>query len=280
MITSRTTEHPQPGGFTLIELLVVVSIIALLIAILLPTARGARDAACAVTCGAQSKQIALAAVLYTGDFDNTFPIGDLGGDNPSGGAHNAVLGKIRPEDEDLYRRGKIRHITPYTNESDEVFECCADHGKRPGYPHFNDGLSMYDASGTSYSFNGGAWQIDNITIPMPNTLAYPLDFHDWGLWGRNIDNMPDPSKMVLIGEWSFYWLISQEWPGGGFTDWGDGRFFVFHGELGPTPDFDKVRMNHTFVDGHGEFQTLHHKRTSADEHYFNEDYEYAQPPLH
>ena len=104
------------------------------------------------------------------------------------------------EDETLYEQGRIRHITPYTN-------------KTPGYPHNNDGLTMFESNGTSYCFNTGAWQIDNITIPMDVDPQYHLFVHDWGLWGRNADSVPDPTKLVMVNEWSFYWLISQEWPG-------------------------------------------------------------------
>lgn len=51
-------------GFTLIELLVVVAIIALLIAILLPSLGRARENARTTVCGTHMKQIALANLMY------------------------------------------------------------------------------------------------------------------------------------------------------------------------------------------------------------------------
>lgn len=55
------------GGFTLIELLVVISIIALMIAILLPALKSARDAGRNVVCLSNVRTQALAFVLYVED---------------------------------------------------------------------------------------------------------------------------------------------------------------------------------------------------------------------
>jgi prepilin-type N-terminal cleavage/methylation domain-containing protein len=60
-------------AFTLIELLVVIAIIALLMAILVPVLRSARNQARAVVCQANLKQWGSVLVLYTEDNDGLLP---------------------------------------------------------------------------------------------------------------------------------------------------------------------------------------------------------------
>ena len=61
------------SGFTLIELLVVLSIIAMLLAILLPALRSARAHAQLIQCRSDVRQVGLAAEMYLGDSNYVYP---------------------------------------------------------------------------------------------------------------------------------------------------------------------------------------------------------------
>src|SRR5829696_7403637 len=71
-------EHMRQGfrraGFTLVELLVVIGIIAILIALLLPTLAKAREQANRTACLSNLRQLSVAAVRYAHENRGMFPI--------------------------------------------------------------------------------------------------------------------------------------------------------------------------------------------------------------
>ncbi|MFI4911569.1 MAG: prepilin-type N-terminal cleavage/methylation domain-containing protein [Sedimentisphaeraceae bacterium JB056] len=66
-MTGKIRKNVIAKGFTLIELLVVISIIAVLMAIMMPALRKAREQAYRVVCGANMKQIGSATGAYMAD---------------------------------------------------------------------------------------------------------------------------------------------------------------------------------------------------------------------
>lgn len=63
----------KTGGFTLIELLVVIAIISILAAILFPVFANAREKARQSSCASNERQLGLAFLSYSADYDGGFP---------------------------------------------------------------------------------------------------------------------------------------------------------------------------------------------------------------
>jgi prepilin-type N-terminal cleavage/methylation domain-containing protein len=77
-------------GFTLIELLVVISIIALLMAILMPSLQRSREQGKTVVCQSRLKQWGLVFSMYTGDNNGYFHRGHRGSADLPGAWYNAT----------------------------------------------------------------------------------------------------------------------------------------------------------------------------------------------
>ena len=175
---NRASAGPQ-RAFTLIELLVVVAIIALLISILLPALRDAREQAKVAKCLSNFRNLNVAATAYFHDHNDQFPflvthgVGWMGicswaygGKTSSdywktdhGGVFfisaqqrpfNAYL-LSAPIDPDVYEGDKIAHRSEVP-----VLKCPADRESIIRNWQSGGGLvpiSSYDDIGTSYRYN-------------------------------------------------------------------------------------------------------------------------------
>lgn len=70
---------PMRKAFTLVELLVVISIIALLIAILLPVLKNVKISATMMVCSSNLKQVGTGVFAYTTDNKDYYPNGYISG---------------------------------------------------------------------------------------------------------------------------------------------------------------------------------------------------------
>ena len=103
-------------AFTLVELLVVVSIIALLVAILLPSLRAARESARRAACLSNLRQLSMGALAYAGDFGGEFP---YRGKDSDEGPHTWYA-RNRQDNRSLW----VGYIGDYTMEDgSELFWC-------------------------------------------------------------------------------------------------------------------------------------------------------------
>jgi len=175
-------------GFTLAELMVVVSIIAILIAILLPALREARSLARLTACASNTRQLGIATMAYLGDNRNRMPRGAEGSDyGGTFGAGRRGVPFIRMAEylglEPLYPDFSASGRNAYY-ESGEVFRCPSreyNPGALVDYSvnslHF--GLYYKQNRWAEAGYTGGA---------APHELAWPT---------RYIHN---PSQTILYAE--------------------------------------------------------------------------------
>ena len=88
-------------GFTLVELLVVIAVIAILMAILMPALRLAREQGKRAVCLNNLKQLTLAWLVYTHENEDCMVNGEAGGSRPG---EEAWIGKCWHDD---YRNGTL-----------------------------------------------------------------------------------------------------------------------------------------------------------------------------
>ncbi len=73
MTTPETKDVSDGGGFSLVEILVVMAVMAALVALLFPMLGKVRERSATARCVGQLKTVALAAMLFSGDHDGSFP---------------------------------------------------------------------------------------------------------------------------------------------------------------------------------------------------------------
>jgi prepilin-type N-terminal cleavage/methylation domain-containing protein/prepilin-type processing-associated H-X9-DG protein len=127
-------------AFTLIELLVVIAVIAVLMAILMPALKAARDHGKRVHCLNNVKTLSLGWYMYAMDNDNKL----VGGNNGPG--HWVLRPEVDSSVEEHLEKIRKGLLFKYVGESVGVYQCPAD---------FRLKITRYNAVRT-YSIAGGA----------------------------------------------------------------------------------------------------------------------------
>ena len=149
-------------GFTLIELLVVISIIALLLAILMPSLNAVKKKASAAVCLVNNKNLSLASYMYQSENDGSLVGGHT--DSLEGGRKvgwirvpmNAAGNPLASDqtdpvtDEDEIRGIKAGSLFPYFEDPD-LLHCPGDNIRRSIY----DGTKVFVSYAIPRCLNGG-----------------------------------------------------------------------------------------------------------------------------
>jgi prepilin-type N-terminal cleavage/methylation domain-containing protein/prepilin-type processing-associated H-X9-DG protein len=189
----------RPRAFTLVELLVVIGIIALLIAILLPSMSRAREQSRRVTCLSNLRSLGHGLYQYAADFRDRLPNGNFPNDaDPNHGDQVLVS---------LWRE----YLTTAA-----VFHCPSDEDPVPRRIT-NNYVSVSDSARVSYDFFSLYW------LPQKGPRLVQLRGQAPIAWDLSVSAVPNGLQNhgtsggnVVYADGHGRWLPVDQWEG---NDW-------------------------------------------------------------
>jgi prepilin-type N-terminal cleavage/methylation domain-containing protein len=257
-VASNILDGSKPGrvmrrtsAFTLIELLVVISIVAVMIAILLPALQNARAAARTSMCLSNLRQISIAQNAYAGDMHGHFTIKEVWFP-PLGlpGITSANWSNFRynwPERLTIGnymqpRLGNSRYATSYPNLSSSASTFVCPDGRT-----YAEGVLQNTAS-TFRGYGVSRWAAVSTYQPPPPTPAPgALDSSEEPIWQKNKIDKLKLDRIFIADSW--YDMRPPDQP----FDSSNGYF-----EYGPHLRHQQG-ANYLYGDMHANTNNQHHK---------------------
>ena len=236
----------KTDGFTLIELLVVIAIIAILAAILFPVFAQAREKARATSCISNQKQIGTSFLMYTQDYDETFPLA-----TPAPGFEQTWF-TVPPDARAGNQQLRSAHWIAATNayvKNYQIWKCpsTSDHDFINGGPYTK-------TNSFSYSFNPmlGAYTLAGIAEP----VGVPLLWEGYGKVASVVFSLNNPVDRTIT--------TAANWPdiykpANGATCGSTYGMYTFNYDF----RVHSGNSNMVYTDGHAKFTRLVGARQSA-----------------
>jgi prepilin-type N-terminal cleavage/methylation domain-containing protein/prepilin-type processing-associated H-X9-DG protein len=226
-------------AFTLIELLVVIAIIAILAAILFPVFAQAREKARQTACLSNQKQIGLALIMYSQDYDGGFPawseyftcralLGTAGCTIPADTTQGYWDYKLLP-----YVKNGVAASTTTGQQSGGVWQCPSAPNVAGRRTYSLNAGFFYDTDSTS----AGTYRyLSEAEIPKPADTIFAMD------GGRD-------------GRTRFNYVY---YAGGTPTSFGNGYYYRYIAGGGKNAECDSSYRhndgsNYSFSDGHAKW---------------------------